>query len=94
MKTDNMLDLIDQTNKGIYKALLTIDDEIATNTQNMFGNTAAYYAAFPTGIAEAYKEFMKKTIEPQITTPPKYLTNLWERTIGPFLLNSTKFGDV
>ena len=88
MKTDNMFDLIDQTNSAIYSELQTLDLLIFNNPGNMFGNLEAYRAAFPNGLAEAYKTFMTSLIEPQINTPPQYLTRLWTTIIDPLIRES------
>ncbi|CAD6448847.1 21725305-b7ef-4914-aa7c-2f61d60e08b6 [Sclerotinia trifoliorum] len=59
-------------------------------------NIAPYKSAFPgtDGIASAYKDFMTKTILPQINAPPKYLTNLWKNRIMPDIANAKKLKDV
>lgn len=66
----------------------SVDSLISSNPGNLFGNIAAYQAAFPQGLAGAYRDFMTSTIEPQITTPPQYLTSLWTTRIGPAITNS------
>jgi len=62
-----------------------VDNTIIANPGNVFGNTAAYRATFPNGIAGAYRDYMTNTILPQINTPPKYLTELWTNVFGPNL---------
>lgn len=66
----------------------SVDSLISSNPGNLFGNIAAYQAAFPQGLAGAYQDFITSTIEPQITAPPQYLTSLWTTRIGPAIMNS------
>lgn len=94
MKSDTMLDLMDQTNNAIYGELQSVDLLISSNPTNLFGNIAAYQSTFPQGLAKAYRNFMTSTIEPQIKAPPQYLTSLWKTRIGPSLLNSKSLPNV
>ncbi|KAK6849442.1 hypothetical protein PG995_013275 [Apiospora arundinis] len=82
MKMAPMLDLMDKTNNRIYDELSLIDQRIGLPAnQPLFGasNVPKWTTAFgSSGIAGAYKDYMTKNIEPQITLPPKYLTKLWD----------------
>lgn len=61
----------------------------------MFPNTAAWNTAFGSGgIAGAYKDYMTNTILPQITTPPTYLTQLWETRIKSGITAAENLPDV
>lgn len=53
-----------------------VDEKITSNKDKLYGNIAAYQAAFPQGIAGAYGELVASVILPQITLPPNYLTSL------------------
>ncbi|KAI1169459.1 hypothetical protein F4777DRAFT_222122 [Nemania sp. FL0916] len=78
MKSEPMLDLIDRTNNRIYDALLNHDAYVAKNP-SMFPHHGNWQTAFGSnGIAGAYKNYMTKTVLPQITEPPGYLTSLWK----------------
>ncbi|KAK6833526.1 hypothetical protein PG987_008220 [Apiospora arundinis] len=74
MKMAPMLDLMDKTNNRIYDELSLIDQRIGLPAnQPLFGasNVPKWTTAFgSSGIAGAYKDYMTKNIEPQITLPP------------------------
>src|SRR5947209_10866462 len=59
-----------------------IDRRITENSDNLFGNIDAYRAAFPRGLAGAYRDYMSNTIQAQINDPPQYLTDLWNLIMG------------
>ncbi|MCJ1326572.1 hypothetical protein MMC10_003237 [Thelotrema lepadinum] len=94
MKADNMLPLIDENNNEIYSALQSVDKLIKDNDDSIFGDTTAYWASFPDGISEAYKNFMNTEILPQINVPPKYLTSLFETAIWPLIIGAYNIPDV
>ncbi|KAI0469711.1 hypothetical protein GGR56DRAFT_244607 [Xylariaceae sp. FL0804] len=94
MKSSLMLNLIDRTNNRVYDALLNLDQRVTTDT-NLFPSFAAWTAAFGSGgIAGAYKDYMTKNIQPQITIPPAYLTKLWADTIKTGIVAAENLPDV
>ncbi|KAI9692688.1 MAG: hypothetical protein M1820_009438 [Bogoriella megaspora] len=99
MQSDNMFSLIIQTNNRIYSAWLAVHAQIRANEWQLDGDTITYDAIFPPqiypdGIASAYQEFMSTVIEPEINTPPTYLSLLWSTRIWPMLDDSRYLPDV
>ncbi|KAK8098836.1 uncharacterized protein PG998_012077 [Apiospora kogelbergensis] len=82
MKMPPMLDLMDKTNNRIYDELSLLDQKVGLAANKpLFGasNVPKWTTAFGTnGLAGAYKDYVTKNIEPQITLPPKYLSKLWD----------------
>ena len=67
---------------------------IKDNDDDIFGDTTAYWAAFPDGISKAYQNFVVTVLQPQINVPPKYLTSLFETAIWPFIIAAYSIPDV
>ncbi|KAJ2994819.1 hypothetical protein NUW58_g1447 [Xylaria curta] len=94
MKSDPMLPLIDRTNNRIYNAMLQHDAYVAGNP-SMFPNAKNWKTAFgANGIAGAYKDYMTSTVLPQITEPPRYLTDLWQNMIKAGITAAENLPDV